>query len=816
MLGKFLRLFRTRRGAPCRASATHKPAAPRRARPSLEGLESRLVLSGTSFVDVYCDSAPGRPNHYEIAMYGTGNSVLIDHDPAGYIHVTALNGTTLTSTANRRETSYYPSLQSTPLGPTAVFSDQYYDDIWVEGNAGGDNVDVNRIAKPLVFQPTGGVAVGAKFAPDAHTPTDHLHLGYGALQGLQAPILVLEPNGGTVAVDVNDQSDPAAHTAVLGASGPYGAITGLSPSPIYYQTDHLTALNLHLGPGTRAVEALSTFVTTNVASSAPTDVLVGNGNTGGIRGTLNLSEDSPSGAGPYRLVLDDHADATPHAVALDTGVGDGTLATVTGLSPAPVEFNTALVTSLDLRLGTSAGNTLLLYGANDPTYRTATLDAAVPFAPGSPFYGVYGTVTGLMHATIRYTGGLGSVAVHTGPGGAMVNVLDTGLANFSLPRVGPGGTAGHITIAMPPTTLVGHGALDVNVGNHGSLRGILGPLTVTSTAFGGTTLNVDDSADPANHVVTLDTASPPSALWLYGTVTGLSPGAISYRTSVVHGVTVQTGTGAETVNVLSAFAPLSVVGHSGNTAVNVGRHGSIAGITADLAVGGTVAGGTRLKVDDSADPVSHTVSVAQQDWCFFDSDLVRHCYLTDVVTGLTRGNISYSAPALAGLELDTGTGAQTVNVLMTDVPTTLAGHSFVFDVNVGTGWVDSIAAPLTVTNTYSRRTVLDVNDSEDTYRSLIALGTGGASLHTGPTDSFHPLGLYSADLRWASDLLLGLTVHTGLGGTVVWASDPFTPTSLVGRASAADVLFEQDWYGRWHQAGTGLVSLYSDLSYSGF
>jgi hypothetical protein len=812
MLGKFLRLFRTRRDVARRHSTSRKAPAVSRARPALEGLESRLVPAGTSFVDVYCDSAPGRPNHYEIAMYGTGNSVLIDHDPAGYLHVTALNGTTLTSTANRRETSYSPSLQATSLGPTAVFADQYYDDIWVEGNSGGDNVYVNRIARPLVFQPTGGVPVGAKFAPGAGTPTDHLSLGYGTLQGLQAPILVLEPNGGTVAVDVNDKSDPTARTAVLGASGPYGAITGLSPSPIYYQTDHLTALNLHLGTGARTVEALNTFVTTNVASSAPTDVLVGNGNTGGIRGTLNLSEDSLSGAGPYHLVLDDHADTTPSAVALDTGVGDGTLATVTGLSPAPVEFNTALVTSLDVRLGTSAGNTLLLYGANDPTYRTVNLDAAVPFAVGSPFFGVYGTVAGLMPATIRYTGGLGSVALHTSPGGATVNVLDTGLADFALPRVGrSAGTVGHVSIAMPPTTLVSHGALYVNVGNHSSLRGILGPLTVTNTALGFTTLNVDDSADPANHVVTLDTAAPYGALWFYGTVTGLSPGAISYRTSAVHGVTVQTGTGAETVNVLSAFAPLSVVGHSGNTAVNVGSHGSVAGITADLTVGGTVAGGTRLKVDNSADPVSHTVSVAQQDWCFFNSDHVRHCYPTDVVTGLARGNIFYDASALAGLELDTGTGAQTVNVLMTDVPTTLAGHSARFTVNVGQeGGIGTIAAPLTVRNTHTRATFLTIDDSLDLYFSWVSLGTGGASIQTGPVHAV------SADIRWSSDLLAGLTVKTGPGGARVQASDPFTPTLLVGSTNAADVLFEQDWYGRWHQAGTGFVSLYSNLSYSGF
>jgi Ca2+-binding RTX toxin-like protein len=79
----------------------------------------------------------------------------------------------------------------------------------------------------------------------------------------------------------------------------------------------------------------------------------------------------------------------------------------------------------------------------------------------------------------------------------------------------------------------------VNVGSGGSVRDIIGKLTIDNQRS-KTTLNVDDSADPKGRVVTLSTSGGGHQPW--GTVSGLAPADIVYKVGRAS-VALRAGTG---------------------------------------------------------------------------------------------------------------------------------------------------------------------------------------------------------------------------------------------------------------------------------
>ena len=100
-----------------------------------------------------------------------------------------------------------------------------------------------------------------------------------------------------------------------------------------------------------------------------------------------------------------------------------------------------------------------------------------------------------------------------------------------------------------PTNLSTSGGHDtVNVGNAGSVQGILGTLSIQNPPSFDT-INVNDSADTAARTVTLSTFASGGANW--GSITGLAPAAINYKYADTSGVNITTGSGNDTVNVLA-------------------------------------------------------------------------------------------------------------------------------------------------------------------------------------------------------------------------------------------------------------------------
>src|SRR5207248_1080812 len=113
-----------------------------------------------------------------------------------------------------------------------------YNAIRVEGGTGGNNAVIDGNISPLQVQP----------GPYPGAPTDHVYLGNGTLQGIQAPVTVTGPYN-TVSVDVNDQNDTANRLVGLDSYNGYGSVTWLAPAVINYATSHITDLTLHLGTG---------------------------------------------------------------------------------------------------------------------------------------------------------------------------------------------------------------------------------------------------------------------------------------------------------------------------------------------------------------------------------------------------------------------------------------------------------------------------------------------------------------------------------------------------------------------------------------
>jgi hypothetical protein len=120
-----------------------------------------------------------------------------------------------------------------------------------------------------------------------------------------------------------------------------------------------------------------------------------------------------------------------------------------------------------------------------------------------------------------------------------------------------------------------------------------------------TTINVDDSADPTPRTVTVGNEATSG----FGVICGLAPADISFKYADTAQVTISTGTGGNTVNVLATGVTTNLIGHGGDT-VNLGNNGSVQGIWGTLNISNPPSY-TAINVDDSADPFAQHATLSQ-------------------------------------------------------------------------------------------------------------------------------------------------------------------------------------------------------------
>jgi hypothetical protein len=320
--------------------------------------------------------------------------------------------------------------------------------------------------------------------------------------------LTLNGGLGVDTLNVFDQSDTFPDTYTLTA----GSVTRTASALISYGGVHLiNFVNINGGSGnaTYNVNGTEAFFATTL-DTGPGQDTVNVRATGGSGGTLAVNTTTGSGGGGNDVVnignagsvqgiagavtilnnpsrthvnIDDSADGGNRNVTISGS-------SVTGLAPATLTFTSLWVNTLSVR-GGSGSNTYTVSGT--PAFTSVTLD--------------------------------------TGGGTDTTNVQATS-----------------VPLAVNTTTGSGGGGNDVvNLGNGGSVQGIVGAVTISNTVSRDH-VNIDDSADGANRGATISS----------GGVTGLAPATINFTAAAVNTLTVLGGGGTDTYTVSGTPASASV------------------------------------------------------------------------------------------------------------------------------------------------------------------------------------------------------------------------------------------------------------------
>ena len=496
------------------------------------------------------------------------------------------------------------------------------DRIFVDTGTGTD--EVNVLSTP---------PVGMTIQGDSPLTDDILNIGGpSGLQGIHGSINVMN----TTAfwdITADDTADTTARTGVLSD----GSLTGLAPASITWDASkcHGLAIDTSSGGG-NSLSVLQTNVKTMIrghSTGADDSVTVGNATDGlaEIAAGLNVGSGAQMPSGLIHLTLDDQAEpvgATPINYLLDNGqLSKGPFGSET---PVPVAWNPGALRSLTVKTQAvphASTGVVRIESTNVPTtvvsdnpfievwvYKDNSTDgilanlyltnlaggtglvvsdssghAAGPVVmlhtisvPGDP--ALYGAIDGMAPGTIAYRYADTASMDLIGAGGDNVNVLATG-SNVNR------------------TTVNAVAVAKVAVGDGGMLQNIAGSLDIEDTS-----VTIDDSADPSPRNVTITFSAPAmSTVATEVGVQGLSPAAINSPTlvgatgsltinggtaanayvvdgphpaanfSANFGVTLNTGGGNDTVQVLAAAVPLTINGQGGDDAFTINYSDSIKG-----------------------------------------------------------------------------------------------------------------------------------------------------------------------------------------------------------------------------------------------
>jgi hypothetical protein len=420
----------------------------------------------------------------------------------------------------------------TGLAPAAIrykYADT--DGVNLTTGQGNDTVNVRATGAMTTLTSSGG--------------NDTVNVGNaGSVQGILGFLSIQNP-GDFATVHVDDSADTAARTVTLStfvANGLFwNAITGLAPAQIQYNGQFDTHASVATGSGNDTVNVLGNNAVTALSTSGGNDT-INVGNAGSVQG-LNDNLFISNLHGRDTINVNDSANATGAGWRLDSsglGLGaiDGPAQGIVEYSLAGGSVNVTTGSGIDLvqvsgtgvptNVSTSGGSDTIEVGDTDqgvqgiratlaiqnpPNFDTIIVNDAVDdvartanlstFVSGSV---PWGSITGLAPAAIDYKyADTAGVTIETGVNSDTVNLLATGVA----------------------TTLTSFGGLDtVNVGNAGSVQGILGTLTIEDPpSF--TTIDINDSADATARVARLDTLV--SGGFEFGSITGLAPAAIDFK-----------------------------------------------------------------------------------------------------------------------------------------------------------------------------------------------------------------------------------------------------------------------------------------------
>jgi hypothetical protein len=233
---------------------------------------------------------------------------------------------------------------------------------------------------------------------------------------------------------------------------------------------------------------------------------------------------------------------------------------------------------------------------------------------------------------------------------------------------------------------------------------------------------------------------------------------------LMNSVEIDTGPGTTTVNIQKAYNYPITVNSGGPTVLNVGVAGSSLGVGTSITVNNPTSH-TVVNVDDSADTTGRIVTLSQ-------TTLGGSLYGT--VAGLTGGTLFYKYSDTYPLNVMTGSGSNTINVLATGVTTNLFDRG-VGMYNVGNaGSVADIRGALNLENEPSHDTVT-IYDSSDAATHTAVLDTVPRS---GESSLGRLAGLGNAPITWDYSDTSAANVYFGSGTTTVNVLGTGVPTDL--------------------------------------
>ena len=526
------------------------------------------------------------------------------------------------------------------------------------------------------------------------TPTNLIARGsssvnIGANSQVFGTNLTITDPAGLVKLVVDDSNGTSAQAVTLdtvaigGAS--YGRIfsVGGTWGAIRYKYAETQDVTLETGGTVGTFNILGTGEPINLIAHASANVYVGNGGSmAGINGPLVLND--PPGGDYLTLHVDDSNDRLARTVTLShVTISGTTYDRLAFQNLAPIDYRPADTNSVTVRTG-AAGATVNVLATDKPTNLIGNADGIVNVGN----LGLLDDIKGLLNVTEAVGGGhvtlnvsdtadpllesaildtvLGQGAfygrVSYGPQEAPIvyRATDTAVLNLST----GGSTIVYVEAVSVPTHIVGHGISTVNVGYAGAVDQIMAPLTITDPSAGGyTTLNVDDSLDGYFRTPTLDTTMIGGAA--YGRISGLGDPDIVYKYAETNQVTLQTGKGGATVNVLATGTPTTIIGNATGI-VNVGNAGHVDMSNSSLTISDPPSGAyVTINVDDSAGgnvryPTLDTTAINGFDY--------------GRISEPSWGTIQYRKADTAGATLKLGNLGADVHVVKTVVPFNLVGN----------------------------------------------------------------------------------------------------------------------------------------------
>jgi hypothetical protein len=271
-------------------------------------------------------------------------------------------------------------------------------------------------------------------------------------------------------------------------------------------------------------------------------------------------------------------------------------------------------------------------------------------------------------------------------------------------------------------------------------------------------------------------------------------------TETYYSTTVNTGNGADSVNVQATAGPLTVNLGAGASSVAVASPGNNLGaIQATVnVVGGT--GMNTLTVNDQADAANQTFTLTPSSvtdegaaGIFFNNRIDK--LIVNGGSGTNVYTVTDTESTYATV-LDTGTGPDSVTVQANSDPLTINGNGGNGNDSVVLGKAGSVAnlhSEVTITNQPSL-TTLTIDDSADTVGRNVTLNNDGQP----PETAFGQVnGLTTATVAYKYSDTRALNLKTGGGVVNVTVKGTYDPVALIAKPLATTTLIGSNASNTW-------------------